>query len=107
VNGSNRVSTIQATTAVDLLYQNLQALPHPAAGLVRLTMFAHESDGIRTLKRQVSESVILLLESNGYHICNGLSEAQALLESAGYAVVPPSDAAAVDVATELAGLVAT
>lgn len=83
------MSEIKATSAVTLLNQRIQSLEHPS-GLVRLTMFSHNSDGVKAYKRQVSEAVIMLFESNGYHIVNGLSEAVALLESHGYVVQAPA-----------------
>ncbi|AGU92559.1 hypothetical protein P755_gp113 [Mycobacterium phage Quink] len=80
---------IKATAAVDLIEQRLQALEHPAAGVLRLTMFSHVSDGVRKLKRQLAESLVLLLENNGYRIHNGLTEAVDTLTAAGYTVIPP------------------
>ncbi|QBJ05043.1 hypothetical protein SEA_MOLDEMORT_146 [Mycobacterium phage Moldemort] len=80
---------IKATAAVDLIEQRLQALEHPTAGVLRLTMFSHVSDGVRKLKRQLAESLVLLLENNGYRIHNGLTEAVDTLTAAGYAVIPP------------------
>ncbi|AVI03530.1 hypothetical protein SEA_BARBARIAN_144 [Mycobacterium phage Barbarian] len=80
---------IKATTAVDLIEQRLQALEHPTAGVLRLTMFSHVSDGVRKLKRQLAESLVLLLENNGYSLHNGLTEAVDTLTSAGYTVIPP------------------
>ena len=49
-------------------------------------MFSHDSPGIRSLKRRIAEGLVMLLESNGFHLCNGLSEAQKLLEDHGYTV---------------------
>ncbi|ACF33961.1 hypothetical protein SEA_MPHALCON_145 [Mycobacterium phage MPhalcon] len=80
---------IKATAAVDLIEQRLQALEHPTAGVLRLTMFSHVSDGVRKLKRQLAESLVLLLENNGYRIHNGLTEAVDTLTAAGYTVIPP------------------
>ncbi|AYR00249.1 hypothetical protein PBI_PAT3_144 [Mycobacterium phage Pat3] len=80
---------IKAITAVDLIEQRLQALEHPTAGVLRLTMFSHVSDGVRKLKRQLAESLVLLLENNGYRIHNGLTEAVDTLTAAGYTVIPP------------------
>lgn len=64
-------------------------------------MFAHQSDGIRTLKRQISESLVLLLEANGYHVLNGLTEAHVLLEAHGYTVEPPAEPTAVESDTDV------
>lgn len=81
-----QASPIKATTAAELINDNIQALPHPDSGVLRLTMFSHQSETARKYKRQISEALVLLLENNGYHVCNGLSEAVALLELAGYTV---------------------
>ncbi|AAN01755.1 hypothetical protein PBI_CJW1_141 [Mycobacterium phage Cjw1] len=82
---------IKATAAVDLIEQRLQALEHPAAGVLRLTMFSHVSDGIRKLKRQLAEALVLLLENNGYSLHNGLSEAIETVTAAGYTVTKADD----------------
>lgn len=89
-NDWGTILSIKSETAVELIYQNMPALQHPSAGVLRLTMFTHESDGVRKLKRQIAESLVLLLEANGYHLCNGLSEASALLTEHGYTVESPS-----------------
>lgn len=78
----------RATLAVSLFERHLAALPHPG-GLVRLVQFTHSSPGLQKLKRQISEALVLLLETNGFHLCNGLSEAQALLQAHGYQVLGP------------------
>lgn len=75
--------------AVEILYNSIHELSHPDAGVIRLVYFGHTSDGQKKITRQVSEAVVMQLESNGLHIVNGLSEAAALLEGAGYTVLQP------------------
>ena len=82
---------VKAKLAVEVIYNNLSHLPHPVAGVVRLVQFAHDSPGLRVLRRHVAEGLVLLLESNGWTLCNGLSEAEALLVDNGYAVLAPAD----------------
>lgn len=77
----------KAPIAVQLIEQNLQALPHPEVGMLRLTQFSQPSPGVMKIKHQIAEGLILLLENNGFHVLNGLSEAKQLLEDNGYAVV--------------------
>lgn len=81
-------TTAKAARAVDLICANLDRLQHPA-GVVRLVQFAHDSPGLRKVRRQIAEALVMLLESHGFHICNGLSEAEQLLVDNGYSVTPP------------------
>lgn len=77
---------IRSQTAVELYAQRLHALEHPQAGLLRLVQFSHDSPGLQKLRRHIAESLVLLLETNGLYIVNGLSEARTLLEANGYEV---------------------
>lgn len=74
---------------VDLYEKHLQAIPHPEAGLLKLVQFSHDSPGLRKLRRYIAEGFVLLAESNGFLLSNGLSESVSHLESAGYTVTPP------------------
>jgi hypothetical protein len=82
----------QARLAVEVIYHNLNSLPHPDHGLLRLMYFGHTSDGQRTITRATAEALVMLLEANGFHVCNGLTEAADLLRSNGYVVVPLGEA---------------
>lgn len=77
--------------AVEILYNGIGELPHPDAGSIKLVYFGHKSDGQKKITRQVSEAIVMKLESNGMHIVNGLSEAEALLAKNGYVVLAPGD----------------
>jgi hypothetical protein len=85
---------VKATLAVDVIFDNLGRIPHPS-GVIRLVQFAHDSPGLRGVKKQIAEGLILLLESQGWHLCNGLSEAEALLTEHGYAVLAPGSVTSV------------
>jgi hypothetical protein len=80
----------KAKLAADVIYDNLARIPHPQ-GMVRLVQFSHDSPGLRAVRRQIAEGLVMLLESQGWHLCNGLSEAEALLTDNGYAVLAPAD----------------
>lgn len=82
---------IKATRAVDIFCDNLHRLEDPQGVVVRLVQFAHDSPGLRKLRRQIAQALVLLLENHGFHLCNGLSEAEKLLTDNGYLVTPPSD----------------
>lgn len=81
--------TIKANRAVDVICDNLDRLQDPSGVVVRLVQFAHDSPGLRKLRRQIAQALVLLLESHGFHLCNGLSEAEKLLVDSGYSVTPP------------------
>jgi len=83
--------------AVEVLYNNLGSLPHPDHGNLRLVYFGHQSEGQKTITRNVAEAVVMLLESNGFLVSNGLEEAAAVLRRNGYIVASPADAADVPV----------
>jgi len=85
-----RQRTAQASVAVELIYNNIASLPHPDHGAMRLVYFGHTSEGQKKLTRGVAEAIVMLLESNGQHIVNGLTEAAALLQANGYAVKAPA-----------------
>ena len=78
-------SPVKSKVAAALFERHLGMLPHPDV-VVRLVQFSHDSPGLRVYKRQVSEALVLLLEDNGLHIHNGLDDAKAALEAAGYRV---------------------
>ena len=85
---------VKAKLASDVLYDNLARIPHPD-GMVRLVMFSHDSPGLRKMRRQISDGLVMLLEKQGWHLCNGLSDAEKLLTEAGYTVVAPADTDAI------------
>ena len=76
---------VKSQLAVALFEKHLGLLPHPDV-VVRLVQFSHDSPGLRVYKRQVAEALTLLLEDNGLLIHNGLDDARAALEAAGYRV---------------------
>ena len=82
------MSDVKAKLAVELLYNNLSHIDHPG-GMVRLVQFAHDSPGLRKVRRQIAEGLVLLLESQGWFLCNGLGEAAQLLADNGYQVFQP------------------
>jgi hypothetical protein len=84
------MSTVVALRAVDIICANLDRLQHPS-GVVRLVQFAHDSPGLRKLRRQIAEALVMLLESSGFYLCNGLSEAEQLLTDNGYTVTAPQE----------------
>jgi hypothetical protein len=75
--------------AVEVLYNSIDKLEHPDAGVIRLVYFGHQSEGQKKITRQVSEAVVTKLEQSGFYILNGLTEVEALLVRAGYTVLPP------------------
>ena len=77
--------------AVEIFYQNLNSLPHPEQGMLRLMYFGHTSDGQKKITRYTAEALVMLLEANGFHLCNGVSEAAAWLMSEGYRVEAPGE----------------
>ena len=88
---------IRCTMAADLIYRHLSHLRHPepradGGTVLRLVQFGHDSPGLRVYKRQIAESLVLLLESNGMLLHNGLTEAATALKAAGWTVEPPKDA---------------
>lgn len=52
--------------AIDLIYANLGALPHPDYGVINLLPFAVESDQTNELKRQVCEGIVRVLADAGF-----------------------------------------
>jgi len=80
---------IKAKMAVEIIYENLNNLPHPDHGALRMMYFGHQSDGQRKITRGTAEAIVMLLEANGLIICNGLSEAAHMLAANGYRVEPP------------------
>lgn len=77
---------IQSEISAGILEGSLDMLPHPAVGVLHLTLFKHDSDGVRKLKKQMAEAIVLKLESSGIILCNGLSEMKEHLEANGYTV---------------------
>lgn len=51
--------------AITLLYDNLASLPSSEYGPINLLPFAHDSEQTRTVKRQVCEAIIGLLDDAG------------------------------------------
>lgn len=51
--------------AVQLLYDNLGALPHEEYGHINIMPFAHDSDQVSALKRQVAEGIVHVLSNAG------------------------------------------
>jgi hypothetical protein len=49
-------------SAVEALENRIDKLPHPEVGLIRLVNFSHESPGLRTLRRQICEALVMVLE---------------------------------------------
>lgn len=86
--------------AVEVLYNHLGSLPHPDHGNLRLVYFGHQSEGQKTITRNVAEAVVMLLESNGFIVSNGFEEAAAVLRRNGYIVASPADLTDVPVAPE-------
>ena len=81
----------KAKMAVEIIYQNIDNLPHPEHGSLRMVYFGHKSDGQMKITRATAEAIVMLLEANGQFICNGLSEATDLLTARGYTVTAPVD----------------
>lgn len=52
--------------AVQLLYDNLASLPSEEYGTINLLPFAHDSDQVRSVKRQVCEAIVGLLDDAGH-----------------------------------------
>lgn len=77
---------VKATMAADIFATNLDRLAHPTAGMIRLVQFAHDSPGLRTLRKHIGESLVILLEGQGWYLCNGLDDAVKVLTDAGYTV---------------------
>ena len=57
------MTEVRCKSAVDVLEPRLGALNHPD-GLVRLTMFSHDSPGLRKIRRQIAEALVMLLEQD-------------------------------------------
>lgn len=51
--------------ATQLLYQHIDRLPHEEVGVINYLPFQHDSEQIRTLKRQTCEAIVNLLASHG------------------------------------------
>jgi hypothetical protein len=71
---------------VEIIYQNIANMPHPDFGVLKLVYFGHQSEGQEKITRATAEAIVMLLEENGYYLCNGLSEAATLLRENGYLV---------------------
>jgi hypothetical protein len=52
--------------AIALLTENIHALPHPKYGVMNFLPFAHDSEQVRMVKREMAEAVVGLLDSNGF-----------------------------------------
>lgn len=53
---------VECPLAVELIHKRLDMLPHED-GLIRLMQFSHDSPGLRKLRRQVSEALVGLIET--------------------------------------------
>lgn len=62
----NDVSQMVNELAIQLLYDNIAALPHEEYGVINMLPFAHDTETTRTVKRQVCEAVVQLFDSAGY-----------------------------------------
>lgn len=51
--------------AIALLYDHIHALPHPEYGVMNFLPFAHDSEQVRMVKRQMCEAIVGLLDSGG------------------------------------------
>lgn len=54
---------IRCKAAVGAIEKRLDKLVHPEAGIIKLVQFNHDSPGLRKLRRQISEALILQLET--------------------------------------------
>lgn len=61
--------------AVNLLVDNISALPHDEYGIINLLPFAHDSDAVRLVKRHFCEAIVNLLASHGHMSDNDDAEA--------------------------------
>jgi len=52
--------------AVQLLYDNIHALPHEEYGVINFLPFAHDSEQTRTVKRHLCEAIVKLLDAGGH-----------------------------------------
>ena len=59
-------SPMSNAAAIDLLHQNIHALPQDEYGTINILPFAHDSDAVRDLKRHVCEAIINLLAAHGH-----------------------------------------
>lgn len=71
---------IRCKAAVTLFENHLSGLPHPKY-LIKLVQFSHDSPGLRVYKRHIAQALVHLLESNGFYVFNGLTEASAAIEA--------------------------
>jgi hypothetical protein len=78
---------------VEIIYQNIANMPHPDFGVLKLVYFGHQSEGQEKITRATAEAIVMLLEENGYYLCNGLSEAATLLRENGYLVASADERA--------------
>lgn len=58
-----KISNVHCVKAVRKLEKRLSSLPHPD-GLVRLVMFDHDSPGLKKLRRQIAEAIVMLFEND-------------------------------------------
>lgn len=52
---------IRCKSLVDVIEKHIPAIPHDD-GLVRLTMFSHDSPGLKQLRRQIAEGLAAVIE---------------------------------------------
>lgn len=48
-----------------MLYDNIHGLPHDEYGVINFLPFAHDTETTRTVKRQLCEAIVGLLDRNG------------------------------------------
>lgn len=82
------MANVRSMIAVDIICDRLHRLDHPS-GVVRLVQFSHDSPGLRKIRRQIAEALVMLLENSGFYLCNGLEDAADVLVEHGYAVTAP------------------
>lgn len=67
------MTEVRCKAAVDLLEKRLNTLYHPD-GIIRMVQFDHDSPGLRKLRRQIAEAVVLTLETDA-HVLEAMGEA--------------------------------
>jgi hypothetical protein len=61
---------VKCLPAVEVIEKHLQAIPHPTAGpngqsaVLKLVQFAHQSPGLKKLRREIAEGLVMLLEKD-------------------------------------------
>lgn len=86
-----RVKKAKSEVAVELIYQNIDNLPHPEHGALRIVYFGHKSEGQRKITRATAEAIVMMLEANGMLVLNGLDEVAETLRLNGWTVEAPAE----------------